>query len=121
MKPEVAEKIMHDFGKFMELTHGNLTFLFLNKVPESLLPYPKKKIEEALNIMAKHFYSIKNEKAVNDIETSNTFLCRFYVKDKDAIDSFVDRLKSKKYQLKKYFTELATKKQQSQIDYLESK
>lgn len=50
MNIKTADAIGMDWGKFFEVTHGALSMIFLTKIPSSLLPYPKKDIEEALNL-----------------------------------------------------------------------
>jgi len=68
MNLKLTKAIMHDFGKFLELSHGSLMMFFVTEIPESFLPYPKEKIEEALTIALRHFYSKGEEETVRNIE-----------------------------------------------------
>lgn len=86
MDIRIAEAIMHDFGKFLELSHGALMGMFLTEIPESLLPYPKAQIEEGLVIMRNYFNSTGENEAVQHIETCLSSLM-FYVEDEVAIKS----------------------------------
>ena len=49
-------------------------FLFSANIPESFLPFPKKMIEEAMSILAKHHHNTGNQEAVKAIRNSIGFL-----------------------------------------------
>ncbi len=85
MSLAVAEVIMKDWGKFLEITNGNLGAVFLSNIPESFLPYPKEKIEEALNIAAEAFYDQGNMEYVRTIQSTIPLL-NFYVPDSLALE-----------------------------------
>jgi hypothetical protein len=85
MNLKLAEAIMHDYGKFLEISHGGLMGLFSTEIPESLLPYPKEKIEEALVNMANFFR--ENETIKRNIEACLASL-ECYIEDKKALESF---------------------------------
>ncbi len=96
MNLKTADTIRKDWGKFLEITHGSLMLIFLANIPESLLPYPKKTIEEALNIVAEHFHNQGNIQAVQAIQTTIPFLMG-YVSDKEAIKKAKTNFGNKKY------------------------
>lgn len=114
MNIKIAEAIMHDYGKFLEIAHGGLMALFLTEIPESLLPYPKVKIEEALRTMADFFQ--ENETIRRNIEACLSSLL-FYVEDERALESFWERIKNKEF-LKK-FLEGRKKMQKERLNELE--
>ena len=86
MDLKTAERIMHDFGKFTEIAHGNLLLFFLGEIPECLLPYQKKTIEEALQIMEVYYHSSSDHETVGLLQAVKSNLL-FYGADEKAIDS----------------------------------
>lgn len=52
MDLKLADAIRLDWGKFLEISNGPLMMVFMTKIPQSLLPYPKEKIIEALDVVA---------------------------------------------------------------------
>jgi lipoate-protein ligase A len=94
MNLKLAEAIMHDYGKFLEISHGGLMGLFSTEIPESLLPYPKEKIEEALVNMANFFR--ENETIKRNIEACLASL-ECYIEDKKALESFSKKMKNKEF------------------------
>lgn len=95
MTLEEANKITNLWGKYLEHTHGKLGRLFFNKIPESLLPYPKKVIEEACNIMAEHYFKLGNKEAVNTFEGSSMLL-ELYANDEESLIEAVKRFSNPK-------------------------
>jgi len=93
MDLKTAERIMHDFGKFTEIAHGNLLLFFLGEIPECLLPYQKKTIEEALQIMEVYYHSSSDHETVGLLQAVKSNLL-FYGADEKAIDSELKRLKN---------------------------
>lgn len=118
MNLKTADAIRMDWGKFLEITNGNLMMIFLTNIPESLLPYPKKTIEEALNIVAKHFHNQGNSEAVQTIQTTIPFLMN-YVPDKEAIENAKTKFDNKEY-LKAILPHLGDK-QKEQLKYIVNK
>ena len=118
MNLKTADAIRMDWGKFLEITNGNLMMIFLTKIPESLLPYPKKTIEEALNIIARHFHNKGDSKAVQSIQTTIPFLMS-YVPDKEAIENAKSNFGNKKY-LNAIIPRLG-EKQKEQLRYIINK
>lgn len=96
MNLKLTEAIMHDWGKFLELSHSSLMMFFLSEIPEAFLPYPKEKIEEALLIAEKHFFSIGDEEMTKNLETVRSALL-FYAEDEKAFKSFLERVKNKEF------------------------
>jgi hypothetical protein len=66
--------------------HIILHSIFLSRIPESFLPYPQTVLEEALNIIAKHYHDSGDYNATRNIEESICSLVA-YVKDDDALQS----------------------------------
>lgn len=96
MDLKLADKIRLDWGKFLEISNGPLMMLFMSKIPQSLLPYPKEKIIEALDLVAQHFAIMGNEKAVKTIESTKPFL-ELYVDDQEAIGEAAKNFSNKNY------------------------
>lgn len=90
MELEVADNIRLDFGYFIEHNHGALSLFFGLTIPQSLLPYPRESIEEALDIVTKHFSSINNYEAVKSIENIKSYLL-WYVDDEIAVQKAIDK------------------------------
>lgn len=90
MDLEEADKIRMEWGKFLEFSNGKLMKLFLAEIPESLLPYPKHKIEQALDICIDYFNSEGNQEAIESFESVKASLM-FYVPDRQAIQSAAKR------------------------------
>ena len=118
MDLETADKIRMDWGKFLEITNGNLMMIFFNKIPQSLLPYPKHKIKEALEVVSKYHTITGNKEVVNAIEFTLSIL-NLYVDDKEAIESAARNFSNKEY-LKSVLPKLGDK-QNEQLRYLINK
>lgn len=86
MNLKIADSIRSDWGKFLEITDGTLMMIFLGKIPESLLPYPKESIKEALNICVDYFNNKGNIEAVKTVKATIPFL-ELYVPDKEALEN----------------------------------
>lgn len=93
---EMAHTINMDWSKFVEITNGNLMMLFGTKIPQSLLPYPKNIIKQALDLVAEYFCSTGNQKAVDAIEFMKPVL-ECYVDDKVGISAAAGRFTDEKY------------------------
>jgi len=119
MNLEVADAIRQDFGKYLELTHGRLLALFLAKIPESFLPYPKDTIEEALNAVAEHFHNQANVEAVDAMQTATASLT-YYTKDEEAVKQFLSLWGNKEMQkeILKIALPNLKKAQQAQLQYI---
>ena len=84
-----ANNIMYFFGVHLEYA-GGLNILFTGSIPESLLPYPKILIQEALNIMI-NFFNARNQ--LKEAETLSFCLgmLSLYHKDEEAIGNFIEK------------------------------
>jgi len=96
MDLKLADKIRLDWGKFLEISNGPLMMLFMSKIPQSLLPYPKEKIIEALDVITQHFAAIGNSEAVKTIESTKPLL-EFYVDDQEAIQAAIKNFSNENY------------------------
>lgn len=81
-----ANKIFEIWSQWYWPTHIILHSIFLNKIPKSFLPYPLEILEEALNIIAKHYHKNGNHKMSNNIRETLASLIA-YVSDEDALQS----------------------------------
>lgn len=88
MDLEEADKIRDAWGKFLEVGNPGLMRMFLGKIPESLLPYPKEKIEEAMDICIEHFEAEGNKQMVETFKASKAALIP-YTDDRVAIKQLV--------------------------------
>ena len=79
-----ADKIFKNWSQWYWPCHFILHSIFLSKIPESFLPYPQDVLEEALNVVAKHYHDISDLKASNNIQESIASLCA-YTKDEEAL------------------------------------
>jgi|GEM_PF-924168 len=52
---EDAEKVVGVYGKFLEYAFGRFNLLFFGRIPESFLPYSKRHLMEALNMVAEDY------------------------------------------------------------------
>lgn len=70
-----AEEIMRQYGKVQEEVANDMITKYSDMVfPESLLPYPKQKIHDALNVVLQY---TEDEKLRENIEYSISFLQKF--------------------------------------------
>ncbi len=86
MTLDEANKIVRIWGAYLEYCHGRLQALFIASIPESLLPYPPDILEEALNIIAKHYHDVGDYDKSKLIQKSFDGLL-LYSKDEEAIQS----------------------------------
>jgi len=84
------------WGKYLEVIHGKLMLVFMSKIPESFLPFPKEMIEEAVNKIAEQHWNQGNKQAVETLQSTIPFLMA-YANDEDAFASAAERFKDKKY------------------------
>lgn len=67
MTIDEADKVVSIWGKYLEYCSGRFNMIFLHnkgKIPESLLPFPKLVLEDALNIMDKHYFDTGNKRGM---------------------------------------------------------
>lgn len=116
MNLKKADIVRIDWGRFLEMINGTLMVIFLNKIPQSFLPYPKSDIREALNISCQYFTSIGNEEAVRVIKTTIPFL-DFYINDEEALKLAAKKFTDENF-LKAIVPELGDR-QKKQLEFLE--
>ena len=90
-----ANKIFKNWGKWYWPCHFILHSIFLNKIPESFLPYPQDVLEEALNIVAKHYHDVGDIKASKNIQESIVSIWT-YTKDEEALQQASEVLSNPK-------------------------
>jgi predicted RNase H-like HicB family nuclease len=79
-----AENIVQDWGKFLEVAQPAILKMFLSKLPESLLPHPKKQIKQALEVMINALESEGNTEFVETLNATGVWL-EAYGDDQEAI------------------------------------
>ena len=104
MTVEKADKIRQDYGEFLEHSNGPLMLLFMNEIPESLLPHPKSDIEEALNICIDLLQSEDNKEMVETFKGAKAYLM-FYAPVEQALKSASKRFVDPKFL--KVYTKIA--------------
>lgn len=85
MNLKQAQKVVSDYGGFIEyaLYRYNVV-VFLEGIPESLLPYPPPVIEDAINIVAKYYHDYGNNKKAEALHECHACL-RFFKDDEKSI------------------------------------
>jgi hypothetical protein len=91
MTLEEADKIRKEYVKFTEVAHPGLMRLFQTTIPESILPYPKKQIEQAMDISIEFLEKKNDKKAARAYEGLKVWL-RAYVDDGTALTTAYNRL-----------------------------
>lgn len=90
-----AEKIVNAFGKTLEEVQKRRFTDYPLKFPQSLLPYPKEKIKDAL-IISQKIFEIINGKLDKDLSAGLIFLEDF-IDDQEAYKINSRLLKRKEY------------------------
>ena len=86
MNLKQAQKIVHDYGGFIEWALFRYQIvIFIGSIPESLLPYPPKLIEEASNIVAKFYHDNGDKKKVEVIQECMCWLQAFEDDEKSIL------------------------------------
>ena len=83
MTRDEASKIVVTWGKYVEYIYAKHLVVFGSNIPESLLPFPKATLKEALNMVADYHRGIENDTGVKTIEAVSVFLDA-YVDDETA-------------------------------------
>jgi hypothetical protein len=91
MTLEEADKIRKAYVKFMEVAHPGLMRQFQTTIPESKLPYPKKQIEQAMDICIEFLEKKKDKKAARAYEGLKVWL-RAYTDDGTVLTAAINRL-----------------------------
>jgi hypothetical protein len=84
MTLQEASQIVVMWGKYVEYIFGKLMVVFSARIPESLLPFPKKTLNEALDILAEHHRCMGNKNGVETIKAVAGYLDA-YVNDEEAL------------------------------------
>ena len=84
MTLDEASKIVYIWGAYTEHMTGKLLKLFMVSIPELLLPFPKKTLEEAIDIMAEYHHNGGKQDMVKALEASKASLLMF-TGDEEAI------------------------------------
>jgi len=71
--------------------HFIIEIFFIGKRPESLLPYPPDKLEEALNIVSEYF-SKNGDKKLSNLIQESIYSIWTYEKDIDAVENIFDAM-----------------------------
>lgn len=110
-----ADVIRRDWGKFLEVTNGCLSEIFLYPIPEAFLPYPKKAIKESLTMVAKNFTDNGESEGAELAMRSIVFL-DIYQDNEEALKKFSEKLKDEIFTsvIKKGFN----KTQKKQLKYI---
>ncbi len=82
---EEADGITRIYGSFLERT-SFLTMVFLNDIPESFLPYPKRILIGALERSRQHFISIGNTEHASVINSIMIGLVGYNNNDEEAFE-----------------------------------
>ena len=91
MTLEEADKIRLAFGKFIEVANPGLMRLFQTTIPESVLPYPKKQIEQAMDICIEHLERANDKKTASAFKALKVWL-KAYTDDGTALSLAYNRL-----------------------------
>ena len=84
MTLDAASQIVVTWGKYVEFVFGKLMLVFGGQIPESMLPFPKKTLIEALNMVAEYHRGIGNQDGAKALESVTTLL-NGYVDDEAAL------------------------------------
>ena len=91
-----AHNIVKIYSTFLIYAHMLLSFIFCQKIPESLLPLPKKYIHKALDSHANLHELFGQDKSAELFNYSKTILDEDYVDDEIAINELVKNFSDKK-------------------------
>lgn len=96
MNLQQAQKVVSDYGGFMECAILRFNTVFMAGIPKSLLPYPLQYIEDAINTVAKSHHDIGNAAKVNTLQECHAFLL-WFEDDEKAILETGKRFNEKKW------------------------
>jgi len=94
-----AQKVFSDYGGFIECAFFRFHTVFLGIIPESLLPYSVKYIEEAFNIVAKYYHDKGDKKSVELLQRSIGWLLWFEDDEKAILEAVKNFNEKKMYDL----------------------
>lgn len=78
------------WGKWLEVANPKVMKMFMSNIPESLLPYPAEKINEAVNIYANAFEEDGQPDVAEQLRSTLPIL-NMFGEDKIAIDKAAER------------------------------
>jgi len=96
MTLDQASKIVDIWGKHLEFFNGKPLILFSGQISESFLPFSKKIIEEASNMIARRHHDNGNQLAVDAIRTGIAGLM-MYVDDEEALSKAANSFSSERW------------------------
>lgn len=91
MTLEDAEKIYEVWKVYLEF-HDKLFRIFIGKIPESFLPFPKDILVEALGIIGNTYFQIALAKDKENFKEIYLSLGALYVDDEEAIEALMYKL-----------------------------
>ena len=92
-----ADKIVAIWGEYLEFVHGRLTCIFFSHIPESLLPFTKDTLYEAMNIMAEYYKNTGNHRGVELMNETAMIIHGNYVDDEKALLETAERINDPKW------------------------
>ena len=101
MNLEQAQDVVAEYGGFLEWANSRLRKIFLGFYPKSLLPYSPQYIEEALNIVAEFYHSIRDKEKVKVLETCMGLTCNSK-EDEKSIFQVLEFINDEKWQKLKW-------------------
>jgi len=85
MTLDEANDVLVAWGEYLEHCHDRLAAVFvLGHIPASLLPYPIQTLEDALNVVAEHYFNAGDYES-SDFVKSTFGPLAFYCDDNEAI------------------------------------
>jgi hypothetical protein len=81
---QFVEEVVHVWGRYLEWVHPKINLIFLPRIPESFLPFPKEILLECLSIMANHYSKTGNQRRVELMLETAPYL-HLYVDDEEAL------------------------------------
>jgi hypothetical protein len=94
MTIEQADIVRSEWGKFLEHENNILMRLFLGKIPESTLPYPKDIIKDAIDTICNH--PDINPELINVLNGTVPIL-ETYIDDDQALDNAISMFSNEDY------------------------
>jgi pyruvate/2-oxoacid:ferredoxin oxidoreductase alpha subunit len=96
MDLEEADRIRDAWGKFLEVANPGLMRVFGAQIPEAVLPYPKEKIEEAMDICIDYFKDEDNEQLVETFKATKAMLIA-YGNSEAAVEAASNKFKNPEF------------------------
>lgn len=104
MTIEEARKILGVWGEYLESVHARLMTIFiLGSIPESLLPYTKAELQEAINTLAKLHFEM-GDKETSEYTKTKAGPAFLYCDDSKSIDHLIEILNQRELDAKNIIT-----------------